>query len=121
MGMSDAHVEEESRRAIPRWAALLLNLMLSIALRAVGQVKAPLPRWAVFVASIVIALAGHYAVPWTYSLLTTRHGWVKGHPGRWNALGLGLVATGSGGLLWCLVLHFSRAPKTVELTYVFPS
>jgi len=80
-----------------------------------------LPRWAVLLLSIVLAAVGHVALPWAYSLLTARHGWVQGCPGRWNAVGLSLVVPGVGGLLWCLGLHFARAPKTVELTYIFPS
>jgi protein-S-isoprenylcysteine O-methyltransferase Ste14 len=79
------------------------------------------PRWAALTLNIVLAAVGHAAMPWAYSLLTTRHGWVEGHPGWWNAVGLSLVAIGLGGLLWCLGLHFARAPDTVELTYLFPS
>jgi len=83
--------------------------------------RARLPRWAVLILSIVLAGVGHNAVPWVCSLLTARHGWVQGRPGRWNVVGLSLVVPGMGGLLWCLGLHFARAPKTVELTYIFPS
>jgi hypothetical protein len=96
MGLSDLPISEKSQRA-------------------------RLPRWAVLLLSIVIAAAGHVAVPWAYSLLTARHGWGKGRPGRWNVVGLSLVVPGIAGLLWCLGLHFARAPQTVELTYIFPS
>jgi hypothetical protein len=83
--------------------------------------RARLPRWAVLILSIVLGAVGHVALPWVYSLLTVRHGWVQGCAGRWNVVGLSLVVSGIGGLLWCLGLHFARAPKTVELTYIFPS
>jgi hypothetical protein len=83
--------------------------------------RARLPRWAALILSIVLAAVGHVAVPWGYSRLSARHGWVHGRPGRWDVVGLSLVGPGIAGLLWCLGLHFARAPHTVELTYIFPS
>jgi hypothetical protein len=82
--------------------------------------RARLPRWTAFILSVVLAAVGHVAVPWGYSKLTARHGWVQGRPGRGNVVGLSLVVPGIAGLLWCLGLHFARAPRTVELTYIFP-
>ena len=53
--------------------------------------------------------------PWAISLLTPRYGWVAGHPGPWNLIGLIPVLVGSACLIWIMVLHFARAPKRVEL------
>jgi protein-S-isoprenylcysteine O-methyltransferase Ste14 len=57
----------------------------------------------------------HVAAPLSLSSLATRHGWVEGRPGIGNLFGLALVVAGFAGLLWCLVLHFVRCPRTVEL------
>src|SRR5262249_16009842 len=74
-----------------------------------------------FALNVVLAAVGHMGVPWAASLLTTRQGWIDGQPGSWNVVGLALCAVGFSGLVWCLRMHFRRAPDVVELRYVFPA
>lgn len=81
--------------------------------------RASLPRWIAlplaFILWTVLLPLVHGVLPWAISLLTNRHGWTAGRPGIWNLPALILVATGTGCLIWILVLHFVRTPERVEL------
>jgi protein-S-isoprenylcysteine O-methyltransferase Ste14 len=83
-----------------------------------------LPRWiapilGLFVWLVAIPL-GHGVLPWAISLLTPRYGWVTGHPGGWNLLGLVPVVVGIALLIWIMVLglaHTSELPERVGLDW----
>jgi protein-S-isoprenylcysteine O-methyltransferase Ste14 len=62
----------------------------------------------------------HAGVPWGLSLLTTRHGWINGHPGVGNLLGLVAVVAGVSGIIWCLYWHYVACPPVVEATWFHP-
>lgn len=53
-------------------------------------------------------------MPWALSLLSSRYGWVAGHPGFWNLLGLIPLVAGIAGSLWTLVLHFSESREGLD-------
>jgi protein-S-isoprenylcysteine O-methyltransferase Ste14 len=69
-----------------------------------------LPQWIVPTFVTVLFLLVHVALPWGLSLLSTRHGWVAGRPGRWNLLALILVVAGIACTLWTMALHFLASP-----------
>ncbi len=62
--------------------------------------------WIALILTPVVFLLGHVAVPQELSLLSARHGWIHGHPGRRNLLGLILIGIGGASLFWCARLHF---------------
>jgi len=74
-----------------------------------GQPKR-LPRWLAYPLAFIV----WGVLPWAISLLTPWYGWVAGHPGIWNLLGLIPVVVGIAGFLWTLGLHFAQAPQGVE-------
>jgi protein-S-isoprenylcysteine O-methyltransferase Ste14 len=74
-----------------------------------------LPHWVALILTPVVFLLGHFAVPQELSVLSTRHGWAHGRPGRRNLLGLIPIGTGSAGLVWCLRLHFVGARGSFEM------
>jgi protein-S-isoprenylcysteine O-methyltransferase Ste14 len=79
-----------------------------------GRVR--LPPWAVSIYLSAFFLLVHVAAPWRLSLLSNRHGWVKGRPGRWNLLALLLVIPGIAGTCWMIALHYRASPRSfVEL------
>jgi protein-S-isoprenylcysteine O-methyltransferase Ste14 len=59
-------------------------------------------------------------VPWSISLLTTRHGWTDTHPGVWNLLGLIPVLFSTVCLIWIMVLGFTETPERVKLEWNSP-
>lgn len=79
------------------------------------------PRRAAPIFVIGGTLIGHVGMPWVFSLLTPRFGWVNGSPGLWNLIGLILVAAGLAMIGWGSSLHISSAtgPKVFEATPPF--
>ena len=81
--------------------------------------KANLPRWLVLLTAlffwVILLPLVHAGIPWVLSLLAPRYGWMAGGPGIWNLLGLIPIALAAIGLLWIMILHFSRMPKRVKL------
>src|SRR5262245_1469241 len=75
-----------------------------------GIVGAGLSRRVAFSLNVALAALGHIGVPWAASLLAMRHGWTAGRPATWNIAGLVPCAVGFTGLVWCLRMHFQRAP-----------
>ncbi len=72
--------------------------------------RARLPHWITPIYLTALFLLVHVAAPWGLSLLSTRHGWVDGGPGRWNLLALMLVVAGIAGTLWMIALHYRASP-----------
>ncbi len=58
-----------------------------------------------------LALIVWEVLPWAFSLLTPRYGWVGGRPAIWNLLGLIPVLIGTTGLLWGVALHSAASPQ----------
>ena len=90
--------QQSSRVSLPRWMAPILGL---------------------FVWLVAIPL-GHGVLPWAISLLAPRHGWVTGHPGGWNFIGLIPVVVGIALLIWIMVLGLaqtSELPERVRLDW----
>lgn len=81
--------------------------------------KANLPRWIALSIALVFWLIllplVHAGIPWVFSLLTARFGWIGGRPAIWNLLGLLPVALATTCLIWLMILHFSQVPKRVKL------
>lgn len=75
-----------------------------------------LPRWTAPPLWVIGTLVVHVALPWAISLLSRRYGWVEGHPGWWNWIGLLPVAAGLAMILWAASLHFAAAPDGWEMT-----
>jgi protein-S-isoprenylcysteine O-methyltransferase Ste14 len=61
-----------------------------------------------------MALLVWEGLPWAISLLSPHYGWVSGHPGPWNWLGLILVLVGTIGLLWGVAVHSAQSPQGIE-------
>jgi len=61
-----------------------------------------------------LALIVWWVLPWAISLLAPHYGWVAGHPGPWNLLGLIPVLIGTIGLLWGVAVHSAQSPKGIE-------
>src|SRR5437764_5094202 len=76
-----------------------------------------LPHWMVLLSLPVMFLLVHVALPWGISLLSTRHGWANGRPGRRNLLALILVGVGTACITWCARLHVGASPGTFELEH----
>jgi protein-S-isoprenylcysteine O-methyltransferase Ste14 len=57
----------------------------------------------------------HGAAPWGISLLSTRHGWIDGRPGRWNVAALTVVIAGVAGIIWGTTLHLTETGETFEM------
>jgi protein-S-isoprenylcysteine O-methyltransferase Ste14 len=76
-----------------------------------------LPQWGALLLTPMVFVLGHVAVPQELSVLSTRHGWTHGRPGRRNLLGLLLIGAGFAGLVWCLRLHFVSARGSFELEH----
>lgn len=78
-----------------------------------------LPRWMAVTLGlffwIVLLPLVHAGIPWAFSFLAPRYGWLNGRPANWNLLGLIPVALAAICLLWLMILHFSRTPKRVRL------
>jgi Phospholipid methyltransferase len=74
-----------------------------------------LPHWIALILTPVVFLLGHIAVPQELSLLSVRHGWAHGRPGRRNLPGLLLIGVGAAGLVWCLRLHFVASDSSFEI------
>jgi len=74
-----------------------------------------LPHWMALILTPVVFLLGHVAVPQELSLLSARHGWTHGRPGRRNLLGLILIGIGVAGLFWCARLHFVASGGSFEM------
>ncbi len=74
--------------------------------------RARLPHWITPIYLTALFLLVHVAAPWGLSLLSTRHGWVDGGPGRWNLLALILVVAGIAGTLWMISLHYLASPNS---------
>jgi protein-S-isoprenylcysteine O-methyltransferase Ste14 len=77
--------------------------------------KVRLPQWS---AVIYLSVAGplvHVVIPWAISLLALRHGWIAGHPGKWNWLGLIPVTAGVSVIAWCASLHVREIPHGYAL------
>jgi len=62
-----------------------------------------------------LALLVWEGIPWVISLLSPRYGWVTGHPGLWNWLGLIPALVGTTGLLWGVRLHSAQFPEGIEM------
>ena len=76
------------------------------------------PKKAKFLSSWLaypLALLVWEVVPWAISLLSPHYGWVTGHPGPWNLLGLILVPIGTTGLIWGVRLHSAQSPEGIEM------
>jgi protein-S-isoprenylcysteine O-methyltransferase Ste14 len=65
----------------------------------------------------VMFLLAHVAVPRELSLLSTRHGWDHGRPGRRNLLALILIGIGAACISWCARLHFVASPGSFEIEH----
>jgi protein-S-isoprenylcysteine O-methyltransferase Ste14 len=74
-----------------------------------------LPPWVARILTPVAFLLAHVAVPRELSLLSARHGWARGRPGRLNLLGLIPVGIGAAGLAWCARLHFGASRGSFEV------
>jgi len=74
-----------------------------------------LPRWVALISWPVLFLLVHVAAPWAISLLSTRHGWTQGRPGRRNRLALLLVGAGTVVVSWCVGLHFGANTGLLEM------
>ncbi len=74
-----------------------------------------LPHWMALLSLPVVFLLVHVALPWGISLLSTRHGWANGRPGRRNLLALILVGAGTSCIIWCARLHFIASPGSFEM------
>ena len=72
--------------------------------------RASIPLWV----GLIAALFVWEVIPWTISLLTPRYGWVVGHPGPWNWLGLILVVIGNIGLFWGILAHSAQTPGRLD-------
>ena len=75
------------------------------------------PHWMALILTPVVFLLGHVAVPQELSLLSARHGWTHGRPGRRNLLGLILIGIGVAGLFWCARLHFVASGGSFEMEH----
>jgi protein-S-isoprenylcysteine O-methyltransferase Ste14 len=80
---------------------------------------AGIPGWlAVIIALffwVILLPIVHAGIPFLLSLLTPHYGWIENQPGFWNFLGLIPIAFAALGLLWLMILHFSRIPKRLKL------
>lgn len=74
-----------------------------------------LPRWSAVVYLSVAGPLVHVVIPWAISLLALRHGWIAGHPAKWNWLGLIPVAAGTSVIAWCASLHVREIPHGFAL------
>ena len=70
-----------------------------------------IPRWTVPIYWVIGLLIAHNMIPWGFSLLSMRYGWVAARPGTWNLLALILVAIGLATIIWTMILHFVRTPE----------
>ena len=80
---------------------------------------ANLPRWLVLIIAlffwVILLPLVHAGIPWVFSLLAPRYGWMDGRPGIWNLLGLISVVLATICLVWLMILHFSQMPQRVKL------
>ena len=67
-------------------------------------------RWLAYLLFVFVWVV----IPWLLSLLTPRYGWVQGHPGVWNLLGLIPVMVGLAGSLATLDLHFAKSNQRLN-------
>lgn len=84
--------------------------------RAQSQ-RVRLPHWMVLISLPLLFLLVHVGLPWGLSLLSTRHGWAHGRPGRRNRLALILVGVGTAGIMWCARLHVGASAGPIELEH----
>ncbi len=81
--------------------------------------RANLPRWMVLLIAlffwVILLPLAHAGIPWAFSFLGPRYGWLDGRPATWNLLGLIPIALATILLIWLMILHFSRMPKRVQL------
>jgi len=75
------------------------------------------PHWMALILTPVMFLLAHVAVPRKLSLLSTRHGWAHGRPGRRNLLALILIGIGTACISWCARLHFVASPGSFEMEH----
>lgn len=80
-----------------------------------------LPRWIVLVLWPVMLLLAHVITPASLSALTPRLGWKHERPTAWNLLGFVLVVPGLIWLGWCVYLHFTYSPQTIQTPEPAPS
>jgi Phospholipid methyltransferase len=73
------------------------------------------PHWMALILTPVVFVLAHLVVPRELSLLSTRHGWAHGRPGRRNLLALILIGTGTACLSWCARLHLAASPGSFEV------
>jgi protein-S-isoprenylcysteine O-methyltransferase Ste14 len=73
------------------------------------------PHWIALILLPVLFLLAHVAVPRELSVISKRHGWAHGRPGRRNLPGLLLIGIGTVGLIWCARLHVVASPGPIEL------
>jgi protein-S-isoprenylcysteine O-methyltransferase Ste14 len=91
---NENHNNEQSEKAnLPRWVALIIALFF----------------WVILLPLV------HAGIPWALSHLTPHYGWAEGRPGFRNLLGLIPITLATICLIWLMILHFSRIPKTVKL------
>jgi protein-S-isoprenylcysteine O-methyltransferase Ste14 len=53
--------------------------------------------------------------PWALSSLAHRAGWIQGHPGPFNLLGLGPLIVGAAWITWCVCLHLTEMGESFRL------
>ena len=75
------------------------------------------PHWMALILTLVLFLLAHVVVPRELSLLSTRHGWAHGRPGRRNLLALILIGIGAAGISWCARLHVVASPGSFEMEH----
>ena len=74
--------------------------------------KSHLPPWVTPLFLAALFLLVHIALPWGISSLSTRHGWRRRRPGRWNLLALLPAGSGIAGTLYLIFQHFRASPRT---------
>jgi len=67
--------------------------------------------------TLVLFLLAHVVVPRELSLLSTRHGWAHGRPGRRNLLALILIGIGAAGISWCARLPVVASPGSFQMEH----
>jgi protein-S-isoprenylcysteine O-methyltransferase Ste14 len=81
--------------------------------------SADIPGWTALIIAlifwVILLPLVHAGIPWALSRLIPRYGWIEGRPSLWNLIGLIPVALAAIGLLWLMILHFSRMPRRVKL------
>lgn len=85
--------EPSERASVPGWLALIIAIIF----------------WVILLPLV------HAGIPWAFSFLGPRYGWIDGRPATWNLLGLIPIVLATILLIWLMILHFSRIPKRVKL------